>query len=300
MVQEIIGAPVMCVQDTHSAWEILKNCEVALLVADDSLGLEALRKLLRDIGDSDLSETLKVILTTRSLVQALTDFPGNPATTLVLDLPVDPDSLRDCFRMHLGVDFRDAEIRDSGVSGWLDDGKPMHIEASENNEQQPLLFRCEDLAVKASISGLSSESRPVPEAGGPTALLVDDSAVTLHMLRRYLKDLGFSTVLVAKDGEKAWELLESGKRIDLVVSDWRMPKRTGIQLLHMMRSSDAHRALPFIMISSEAAVDSILKAGKNDATAYVVKPFTFQSVRNAVQTALGDVMLADAELRRAL
>jgi two-component system chemotaxis response regulator CheY len=68
-------------------------------------------------------------------------------------------------------------------------------------------------------------------------LIVDDFATMRRILKNILKQLGFKNLVEADDGTTAWEVLE-GQQIDLIISDWNMPKMTGLELLKKVRESD--------------------------------------------------------------
>lgn len=106
-------------------------------------------------------------------------------------------------------------------------------------------------------------------------LAVDDSASMLHVLKDYLARMGFGSVTAARNGEEAWELIQGGGKFDLVISDWKMPRLSGIELLDKVRKSSGIPSVPFVLVTSEAKTDSILMAGKHSATGYIVKPFCF-------------------------
>ena len=61
-------------------------------------------------------------------------------------------------------------------------------------------------------------------------LVVDDFATMRRILKNILKQLDFKNLVEADDGTTAWEILE-GQDIDLIISDWNMPKMSGIELL---------------------------------------------------------------------
>lgn len=109
-------------------------------------------------------------------------------------------------------------------------------------------------------------------------LVADDSSVMLHVLKRILHKIGIKDVWTAANGEQAWELLESGEKFDLVFADLKMPKLSGIKLLDRVRGAPGLHALPVVIISSEADTSNILEAGRHDATAYVVKPFSVEKI----------------------
>ena len=117
-------------------------------------------------------------------------------------------------------------------------------------------------------------------------LIVDDSSIILHMLRDFLLKMGFCDIKAAKNGEKAWSIIESAEKVDLVISDWKMPGATGIELLDRLRSDARHKDTPFVMITSEAKTENILIAGKHNASAYITKPFTYELFSCTVARAL--------------
>lgn len=85
---------------------------------------------------------------------------------------------------------------------------------------------------------------------GRTILVADDKPELLDMLGDALRAAGAS-VLEARDGEEALELLRS-HRVDALVSDLKMPRMNGHELLRALRSmSPAKRSLPAVAVSGE-------------------------------------------------
>jgi two-component system, chemotaxis family, chemotaxis protein CheY len=106
-----------------------------------------------------------------------------------------------------------------------------------------------------------------------TALVVDDFSTMRRIVKNILRDLEFKNILEAEDGTTAVQILSSQK-VDLVVSDWNMPKMSGIELLKYVRSNDNLKELPFLMITAEAQKENIIEAVKAKVSNYIVKPFT--------------------------
>ena len=67
-------------------------------------------------------------------------------------------------------------------------------------------------------------------------LVVDDAQTMRRIIVNLLRQLGFTNMTEADDGTTAWERL-STEHIDLIISDWNMPKMTGIELLKKVRES---------------------------------------------------------------
>jgi two-component system chemotaxis response regulator CheY len=123
---------------------------------------------------------------------------------------------------------------------------------------------------------------------GLKVLVVDDSASMLHVLKDYLVRMGFGNVTSAKNGEEAWGLIQGQEKFDLVISDWKMPRLSGIELLDKVRNESETPTVPFVLVSSEAKTDSILMAGKHSATGYIVKPFCFAEFVGAIRQIFAD------------
>ncbi|EPR31068.1 response regulator receiver protein [Alkalidesulfovibrio alkalitolerans DSM 16529] len=104
-------------------------------------------------------------------------------------------------------------------------------------------------------------------------LVVDDFSTMRRIVRNILKQLGFTNVVEADDGTTAWEILNS-QGADFIVSDWNMPKMTGIDLLRKVRASEEFADLPFLMVTAEAQQENIIEAVQAKVSNYIVKPFT--------------------------
>ncbi len=106
-----------------------------------------------------------------------------------------------------------------------------------------------------------------------TVLIVDDFLTMRRIVRKILRDLQFENIIEAEDGSAAVEVLSTNK-IDLIVSDWNMPKMTGLELLKYVRSQESTKDLPFLMVTAEAQKENIVEAVKAKVSNYIVKPFT--------------------------
>lgn len=106
-----------------------------------------------------------------------------------------------------------------------------------------------------------------------TVLIVDDFATMRRIIRNILRELDFKDIVEAENGTAAVRILESQK-VDLVISDWNMPKMTGLELLKWVRANEKARDLPFLMVTAEAQKENIVEAIKAGVNNYIVKPFT--------------------------
>lgn len=104
-------------------------------------------------------------------------------------------------------------------------------------------------------------------------LIVDDFPTMRRIIRSLLKELGFTNVEEAEDGQEGLTRLREGG-FDFVVSDWNMPNLDGLEMLKTIRTDDALKALPVLMVTAEAKKENIIAAAQAGANGYVVKPFT--------------------------
>jgi diguanylate cyclase (GGDEF)-like protein len=102
-------------------------------------------------------------------------------------------------------------------------------------------------------------------------LVVDDAAPIRSILANMLSGSGFADIREAKNGQEAWEIMQSAK-FDLVIADWYMPKMNGIELLRLIRADQAHGDTPFVMITGESDMNSVREAIKAGVSEYILKP----------------------------
>lgn len=105
-------------------------------------------------------------------------------------------------------------------------------------------------------------------------MLVDDFTSMRKIITDQFVVLGIQgrNIVQMKNGEEALEALQSGTEVDLIVSDWVMPKMTGIELLRAVRATPTLQALPFIMLTSEGKKEQVVEAIKERVNGYIVKP----------------------------
>ena len=108
-------------------------------------------------------------------------------------------------------------------------------------------------------------------------LIVDDFATMRRILKNILKQIGFKNILEADDGTTALEVLDR-QSVDLIISDWNMPKMTGLELLKSVRASDKYKKTPFLMVTAEAQKQNVIEAVQAGVSNYVVKPFTAEAI----------------------
>ncbi|MBI4721362.1 MAG: sigma-54-dependent Fis family transcriptional regulator [Chitinivibrionia bacterium] len=118
-------------------------------------------------------------------------------------------------------------------------------------------------------------------------LIVDDSPETLELLERNLKSEGYD-VFTAAGVSEAIALLDE-THADLVITDYKMPKSSGMDLIRYVREN--LRNTEVMMITGYATVEGAVEAIKAGAEEYLTKPFTDEELFAAVRTALEKLKL---------
>ncbi len=118
-------------------------------------------------------------------------------------------------------------------------------------------------------------------------LVVDDFQTMRRIIINLLKQLGFTNIVEAADGQQAFDKLEDDN-IDLVISDWNMPNKTGMEFLKEVRASEKYKQLPFIMVTAEGKRENVVAAVQAGVSNYIVKPFNAQTLKEKLSKVIGD------------
>ncbi len=109
-------------------------------------------------------------------------------------------------------------------------------------------------------------------------LIVDDMVTMRRIVKNVLKQLGFSNIDEAENGQDGLQKLKAGK-YDFVVSDWNMPVMTGIEMLRAIRADQQLKAIPVLMVTAEAQQRNLVEAVQAGVSNYIVKPFTAETMQ---------------------
>lgn len=115
-----------------------------------------------------------------------------------------------------------------------------------------------------------------------SALVVDDTDLHRSAIRSLLVVFGFN-VTTATDGMQAMKLLETAQ-FDLIFTDLEMPNMNGKEFLRRARRHRTASKTPIVMLSTVDSPDVREEALQLGANCYVLKPFTSQSINQAMKT----------------
>ena len=109
-----------------------------------------------------------------------------------------------------------------------------------------------------------------------TCLIVDDVTVSRYTSKLHLEELGLS-ICEAEDEDAALDVLDR-QNVDVVLLDWHLRQKSGIDLLRTIRQSDKYSSLPVIMFSGVEGEDNAQEAINAGANAFITKPATKESI----------------------
>jgi two-component system, chemotaxis family, chemotaxis protein CheY len=120
-------------------------------------------------------------------------------------------------------------------------------------------------------------------------LIVEDLLTTRLFLRRTLKKLGYTNVVLSEDGEAALKELER-KAYDLIISDWHMPNMDGLDFFKALSKNRKWSDIPFLLITAEKERDKVIEAVQAGIKEYLVKPVQPEKLSNKIK----EVVFGDA------
>ncbi len=118
-------------------------------------------------------------------------------------------------------------------------------------------------------------------------LVVDDFATMRRIIKNILRQLGYKNIEEADDGATALPMLKA-QHFDMIVSDWNMPKMSGLELLKAVRADPQLSALPFLMVTAEAQKENVIEAVKAKVSNYIIKPFTAETLAEKLAKIFGE------------
>jgi two-component system, chemotaxis family, chemotaxis protein CheY len=110
-------------------------------------------------------------------------------------------------------------------------------------------------------------------------LIIDDDSDIRSILQDFLTFLGFNGKI-----HLAQNILEAKKnlkyeKVDYILSDWNLPDGEGIALLKAIRKSPKFKHIPFMMITAQDDLDSMILSSQIGSSEYLSKPFDIETFK---------------------
>jgi DNA-binding NtrC family response regulator len=118
----------------------------------------------------------------------------------------------------------------------------------------------------------------------PSILVVDDELLIRDLLYDFFSSQGWD-ISIAENGVKALKIL-GGKKIDLILTDIKMPEMDGLALAAEVRQS--HPEIPVVLMTGYPSVDTAVEALHAKVADYVIKPFNINQLFKLVETQLAE------------
>ena len=105
-------------------------------------------------------------------------------------------------------------------------------------------------------------------------LIADDSIVSRHLLDATLRRWGYE-VVVACDGNEAWQILQSENAPKIAILDWMMPGLTGPEVCRRVRATAKDKDIYtyILLLSSKSQREDLIEGMESGADDYLTKPF---------------------------
>ncbi len=115
-------------------------------------------------------------------------------------------------------------------------------------------------------------------------LVVEDSKTEQLRLKTILSKIGYD-VLLANNGLEAINIMEK-EHCQLVISDWRMPELTGIELCRRLREDQRYKQLYFILLTGFDSKNDLIAGMDAGADDFIAKPVSSEELRVRVQAGI--------------
>ena len=110
-------------------------------------------------------------------------------------------------------------------------------------------------------------------------MYIEDDVLATTKLKKILEKY-FNKIIIASNGEDAFEKMKSEPKIDLIISDINMPKMNGLEFLEELRKDNFD--IPFIFVTARDEPDKMLKAIQLDINNYILKPINLQNLLSVI------------------
>ena len=115
------------------------------------------------------------------------------------------------------------------------------------------------------------------------ALIIDDSRAIRRILGNTIRELGFEVWEAANGREALDRLDEVGEPVSLMLVDWNMPVMNGLEFVTKVRSDGRFNSSLLVMVTTETAVEQMVKALDAGANEYIMKPFTKEVIEDKLR-----------------
>jgi len=134
------------------------------------------------------------------------------------------------------------------------------------------------------------------QPGQIRVLVVDDDQLICELINAFLRASGINQIDFANDGLKAISIMYDANPIyDLVLCDWNMPTKSGIDVHNAMRAAERYLGTVFMLVTAVTEAKQIRAAIEDGVDDYVVKPLEQDKLIKKIARFFPQVKLSDAD-----
>lgn len=121
-------------------------------------------------------------------------------------------------------------------------------------------------------------------------IIAQDTSFMRTGLVKILIEIGFkdTNIFAYENGKQAFDQLKNHPaRFDIILSDWNMPRLTGLEFLKSVRSSQEYfKHIPFILFTTVSEKEKVVEALNYQVSAYILKPIQIQKLKDSLDFVL--------------
>jgi CheY-like chemotaxis protein len=126
-------------------------------------------------------------------------------------------------------------------------------------------------------------------------LIAEDDKISRDLLRLFIDTEKRHTFVQANDGEEALRLLkDTTNKIDLLITDFTMPRMDGLTLVTHIRSTESIKSLRVIFCTATSDRTTIQRAGQLGIKHYIVKPYVRSLILEKIRQVEAEVAAAES------
>ena len=141
--------------------------------------------------------------------------------------------------------------------------------------------KIKEMSEPVKIEEVIKENSPANldfNCSGKSVLIVDDNKLNIKVARRSIESLNFSVVDECYNGQECLNLIDSGKKYDLILMDIMMPVMNGEVAMAKLKSRSDFN-IPVIALTADAIAGAEAKYKEEGFTDYIAKPFSKDQIK---------------------
>ncbi|MFO1387812.1 response regulator [Cellvibrio sp.] len=156
------------------------------------------------------------------------------------------------------------EVLDSALAKLVSTQKPAAADTQQTSKRVPVSI---------------AQKRAQMEPSEIKVLVVDDDTLISSMMKVLLESYGVAHIDTAQDGLQAITMLYDANPVyDLVLCDWNMPIKNGLDVHNAMRAAERYMDTCFMLVTAVTEAKQIRAAIEEGVDDYIVKPIEEQKI----------------------